>query len=854
MIRIDGNGVYIDIKVMGQTLLRGYEFDSNFVQNKDIEIYAYREVYTAGFAIPTYQLIMTSTDEDYLNSFNEQNTIRITVGTDLNQMSTYTCETIGKNIKKDASGTKFILNWAGVLSKNKFNSTFFKNVGNGVYHGNALEALTRAWTDLTGCEIDNQILQPDVGIQRDWRRTNKTVNNYLIELLLHMDLRPSFPLATIDGQGRLLLRDFQTMKSRGPSAIFTPVTQTQNARAGRIGYTGGITTRSFKTYTNRYCGYIQKSGRDLKTGEVFTIGNSVQDATSGWGINTLATTKANENNPVEHQSSESPNVLVSDVTPIAFHETEIFNTTQMVNMSSIQIRLAVEDDYLYSLRVLDLVSLDTGSTNDINNGKYIVEAIEKGFVGSAQFRNVIYLCRDNFNDVEQHQADTYGKLALKELKINPSVKAGIVNAIRRSRRGLIYVRGAMDGTYINEYEQHLISMKSGVLSNFGMFNTNLDFNSINSTTNSLRNAGANLVNMVISKYVAAPYNLMLINAVFGNSNLYNLLMGLLSGILGSEIYGEFSSLIGDLRMFDQFLDNYQQTVSRVEVTSSPLYVEDLTSGTITFRETPTGEIESYENYDNYIISEANTTMTYTVEEKSKMVSDILSDVTARIPEAVDIPIPEITLTDSEAIQPEEQVTETVVDKIIQHLVEQGYIYDSSVIDVVDAGTGTVVATETFMKPDGTVLSAAEARATVLSSNVLKQMLLGTRPFDSSSAQKIRECTGNDLYVRHWGIFTSEEELTSFNILNGYVEKYRTLNTTKALSARGGKRIFVALPAFEKNVLFYINSTRVEMNEMEYETLGYVDYRNRPIPYIIYYTTEYYNSTNLTLELRRRSVN
>lgn len=150
-------------------------------------------------------------------------------------------------------------------------------------------------------------------------------------------------------------------------------------------------------------------------------------------------------------------------------------------------------------------------------------------------------------------------------------------------------------------------------------------------------------------------------------------------------------------------------------------------------------------------------------------SDILSDVTARIPEAVDIPIPEITLTDSEAIQPEEQVTETVVDKIIQHLVEQGYIYDSSVIDVVDAGTGTVVATETFMKPDGTVLSAAEARATVLSSNVLKQMLLGIRPFDSSSAQKIRECTGSNLYVRHWGIFTSEEELTSFNILNGYVE-------------------------------------------------------------------------------------
>ena len=41
-----------------------------------------------------------------------------------------------------------------------------------------------------------------------------------------------------------------------------------------------------------------------------------------------------------------------------------------------------------------------------------------------------------------------------------------------------------------------------------------------------------------------------------------------------------------------------------------------------------------------------------------------------------------------------------------------------------------------------------------------------------------------------------------------------------------------------------------MNQMEMDEIGYFTPNNRPIPYIIYYTTEGYNANSVLLELRK----
>ena len=133
---------------------------------------------------------------------------------------------------------------------------------------------------------------------------------------------------------------------------------------------------------------------------------------------------------------------------------------------------------------------------------------------------------------------------------------------------------------------------------------------------------------------------------------------------------------------------------------------------------------------------------------------------------------------------------------------------------------------------------------------MKEILSGTVAFDSVASTKIQRTVGTDLKVRFWGTFDTEDDLLTFKIIKGFTDKYRTVNATKRLHVRGGKRVFVALPASETNVRFYINSNRVTMNEMDIPDLGYYGLFNKPIPYIIYYTTEGYNSNNVVIELRK----
>ena len=112
--------------------------------------------------------------------------------------------------------------------------------------------------------------------------------------------------------------------------------------------------------------------------------------------------------------------------------------------------------------------------------------------------------------------------------------------------------------------------------------------------------------------------------------------------------------------------------------------------------------------------------------------------------------------------------------------------------------------------------------------------------------------GDSIKVRHWGTFTTYDDLSSFNINTSYVDKYKTVNAMKSLTCRG-QRVFVALPASETDVKFYINSERstdMETHVMDVDDLGYTDNHGRPIPYVIYYSTEYYDTVNLTLEMRK----
>ena len=847
MIQVQGSHVYVDIEIDGQRL------SEDFVEQNSIEIFAFRIALTAGFALPLFSMIMGSTNLAYLNKFKEINTAKVYVGTGPNELECFEWEVVGRDIKPSPDENQFILHTGGPFSKGNLNSMFLKNHADGYYKGTALECLTKAWKEEIKTNIDSNI-GGTKDISRKYRRNRMTQNYYYVDMLTHIDIRPSFPIATIDKGCNLVLRDFQKLKENGYVHEFTyarnPMPNSTNAKLGHnvdiIPYVGQPKAISYKTFANRFCGYKQLTGMNTDTGKMSTIAVSMMNDEEGWSVNTLADTKTNEHSLVEHNFGDSQGINISEDTPEGYWAAAMHNKEHSANMSSVQVQLRVDGKYLPNVKVLDLVKLSTLNDTKIG-GLYIIEALEIGFTTGTPFTTVVYLCRDNFNDVENSKSRTkeFKALDTKGLKISPSKKASIINAIRSSRRGLIHARNILDKTYANEWCRHLISMKTATVTNFWIFGTSVDLQDKISRATSLRNTGSILLNKAVNKFVAPPFSYTLFNGLTGNATLQNLFFSIISAVLGADLYDEFNGLVGDLIMFDQFLDNYTTTLSKsasrtaVSDSGKTQPESEALQEYVSFTESSDGTI----NYTKEPNADMDTSMN--IEDKKQIVTNIVEEINGIIPDNVDIPIVDVTLEDSEAIMPRDEIKEIIVDEIVRDLTEKCYVYDSEVVD--NAPESSIIK---VLKPDGTVISATEAKKTMLSSKDLKKMLMGEVLFDSVAATKIKKTIGEELKIRHWGTFTSEDDLLSWVITQGFMDKYRTVNATKRMSVRSGKRIFIALPASEKRVKFYINSERVIMNELEMDEIGYFTPNNKPIPYIIYYTTEGYNANNVLVEMRK----
>ena len=847
MIQVPGSHVYVDIEIDGQRL------SEDFVKQNSIEIFAFRIALTAGFALPLFSMIMGSTNLAYLNKFKEINTAKVYVGTGPNELECFEWEVVGRDIKPSPDENQFILHTGGPFSKGNLNSMFLKNHADGYYKGTALECLTKAWKEEIKTNIDSNI-GGTKDISRKYRRNRMTQNYYYVDMLTHIDIRPSFPIATIDKGCNLVLRDFQKLKENGYVHEFTyarnPMPNRTNAKLEHnvdiIPYVGQPKAISYKTFANRFCGYKQLTGMNTDTGKMSTIAVSMMNDEEGWSLNTLADTKTNEHSLIEHNFGDSQGINISEDTPEGYWAAAMHNKEHSANMSSVQVQLRVDGKYLPNVKVLDLVKLSTLNDTKIA-GLYLIEALEIGFTMGTPFTTVVYLCRDNFNDIENSKSKTPQSKILntKGLSIPPSKKASIINAVRSSRRGLIHARNILDKTYANDWCRHLISMKTATVTNFWIFGNSVDLQDKMARATSLRNTGSILLNKAVNKFVAPPFSYTLFNGLTGNATLQNLFFSIISAVLGADLYDEFNGLVGDLIMFDQFLDNYTTTLSKsanmtaVSDSGKTQPESEALQEYVSFTESSDGTI----NYTKEPNADMDTPMN--IEDKKQIVTNIVEEINGIIPDTVDIPIVDVTLEDSEAIMPRDEIKEIIVDEIVRDLTEKCYVYDSEVVD--NAPESSIIK---VLKPDGTVISATEAKKTMLSSEDLKKMLMGEVLFDSVAATKIKKTIGEELKIRHWGTFTSEDDLLSWVITQGFMDKYRTVNATKRMSVRSGKRIFIALPASEKRVKFYINSERVIMNELEMDEIGYFTPNNKPIPYIIYYTTEGYNANNVLVEMRK----
>ena len=303
IFKLEDGSCYFNVIIRDEKGQIKYDLSKSRVKDSNVEVLAFRMVYTAGIALPIYEIIMTASapkdnKTSELEMFNQSNTIEIYYGTSPEKKDIFTCDTVGHHIKKDAQGEKLILNWGGVVKKNKLDSRFLEAEKTGTFEqtnvygasssavkewkSNPEEevplnpekyAIAKAWQEFAGTPLIGGSVMEYSQLEHSYNVPHITSQNAINDMLLHIDCRPSFPLATINKDGRLIIKDFQKdLKEAGPKAIFQP------ARYGALGrkqkatkvipYVGNPQPVSFKTYVNRAAGYTQVNLKDTTTGEI----------------------------------------------------------------------------------------------------------------------------------------------------------------------------------------------------------------------------------------------------------------------------------------------------------------------------------------------------------------------------------------------------------------------------------------------------------------------------------------------------------------------------------------------------------------------------------------------------------
>lgn len=850
-----------------------------------VKVYAFRVVYTAGFALPLSQFILTSNKREDLEQFKEGVNVRITYGDTKGNQDTFTFQTVGKHIKSSPAKDVFILTWGGVMISSPtggLGASFLQDAitSEAAYSGPALDVLKKSWKEIckTDVKIDSSIKETvsSSRVYRVWK--NLTPQNFLVDTFLHVDLRPSFPMAYIDKSGNLVVKDFQKLKAAGPSAIFVPnrhtydLTKEQKKIKNVVTYIGQPEPVSHRTYVNRGFGYSEISARDVKKGKYVKFSSDISDKSepiptqddsvfssgiisdeiirqlegslfnfsfgdSGKGqniSNTCANSASACSDKQQNIKSLTDLVTINTNTPKAFHESCRYNIKNLVNMSAVQLQIRIPDQYLNQIQVLDLVEVVGGYNNDKIKGYWVVEAIEHGFVEGIS-ANVIYLCRDYLDDEENSNiAGSFADAIWKSLSLSSKQKEVLTNVCYSARTALTVCKGILDQRYLHEFQAHLIQMKTSALSNFYLFGNNINLSSAINLTTSLRNATQSLLIKLVRAFFKDPFASFIINLLSGSASLLSFILLMLSSIFGATLFTALSMLISDLRAFDIFLKNYNSALKSASQEAKPNYTTAIIAGVLTFQETPAGSLSEVITQKDLTTPTRLTMIKQTPEEiLSDLKQDIVGEILDRIPEEVDIPIPEINLTEEDLYKDRSEVVDKIIENITEDLIYRGYVTTNTSEDE----SGTAIA------EDGTVKVTADT---------MTELLAGKIGFSSQLSKVLKNTAGDSIKVRHWGTFTTYDDLSSFNINTSYADKYKTVNAMKSLTCRG-QRVFVALPASETDIKFYINSERstdMETHVMDVDDLGYTDSHGRPIPYVIYYSTEYYDTVNLTLEMRR----
>ena len=761
-----GNNIYINLIVNGMNVTDLLQFS---------DVLNFRIVETAGASLPFVYMRFLTRSQEIMDSVQLGNTFKISIGNSPENADTFEVDSIQPTQPvKDPSNKGWVVELAGFIGS----KTYMVEEASKSYFGNSMFVCNKVLKKYLGGKGNfhfNSDFKTVNENQIYWRRNNRTACYFITDTLLHMDVRPSFPLFAFDKYKNFYLKDLDKAIKEGPKYIFSAMTPT---KPNMYQYLNNLNVETFREEYNLYSGYNKMT-------EVYGSDEGVPQYIVDSNTPIIASTSIAEEqyvgNIIQTNEIQSSNVH-KNYTACFVH-----NTNKLISLSTELGALVFVGEYHKNFKPLDLIQLNSGA-DSTDDGYYLIDTILTEIdTSSGGIRTIVYITRDNKNRVED---SVYPKPA-KGIKVLDKLRNDIVSICQSIKVVYAQAMRFMDGRFLGELLSFGIETKYNLLHSFRADGFITDFTSGANLLNSLVGAGNSLMNkfvyMMLPKDVASLFN----NFLIDRPSLQDLLLSYIDQYVDPDVV-EVANLIANLV--------YSGTMKLNEVAKDNGIFITIAGGigaTTIIKEIAEGEATLEEQ-------------TYQ-EERQPDVNDII-DGFENNTSGLDIPFPRITLTESEAILPQDKLKDVIANKTIDNLNELGYLKS-------------------------------------VDKDKLKDIMLGKEPIDFNIINAINKSAGDSYSYRFWGTFKDITELADFYIKKAYKDKYRTIPCTKLVSAIRNSKIFFACPASETDLKFYINSKRVEMQSFTI-SLGYKDIYGTPILYNVYYNDKGYNSNSVLFEVKQ----
>ena len=826
-----GNNIYLEIKVKGSNREGIVTFDM---------LQRFEMVETAGTSLPYICFAFATLDKGLVDLFIENNEVIVSVGETRETCDTFKLHSVINTKDTDPSNNSWTVYYGGFIGeRNDF--MMDKGVCN-AYPGNSIMVVDQVIKSQIG---GNTQVKTDIETTNEnqvlWRQLYTTTNAFLVDTILHMDIRPSFPLFSFDRYGNFNVRDFNKRRRQGPQVIFTagPPTSTKE-----IQYLNNFNVQIFKTSYNLYSGYNKMT--EAYKSSLGTWGYSIEES-----LPLLASTKEAE----QYQSGNriALNKIQSDSVHNTYVEAFAHNTNCLMSMSSM-LGCVQLMGYYKNMRPTDLVYVKMDGQTDADAslaGYYIIDTIVTTIVCEGGVPKVIttnvYVTRDNKNNVENFITEKKDRM-----KITKKFMSALIDAASNARVALAAAAQLFDGTFTRACMSYITASKVNLLRMFSISGIMVDFTTQAYFLQSLLFQGNALMNILMNMIFPKSIALMLRDFLIEKPSKRNLL----SKYIGENVPFELQGLVSDLA--DAIMGVHSSLNSIA------------TDNNITAKEIP-------------VVLRNNSSYNPVENRLSGIFQQFENNTTG-----LDIPFPIVELNEEQQLLPDNDLKDLVATETIANLTELGYMdgvdtdefkdillgktpINFDLINQINENAGNKLNYRYW----GTYGAAGDSLyAWAVGDNLIytkkAELDIYSRLYNNDASPymgsnfKLQEenekyfITYTDIEGTTTIAERNEEEdvnsdalaqLTEFFITKGYKDRYRTIPCTKLISATRNSRLYFACPQSEENLKFYINSKRVVLKSFPID-LGFRDPLGVKIMYNVYYTETGYNSNSTMLEVRQ----